>query len=102
VSYAACMILATGRADVNGIVRRRLDARKASFASMDEAVSRTRMQYGGITPVGLPAEWPILVDDAVAAVATAVIGSGIRGSKLALPGDLLGRLPAAEVMRLRM
>ena len=102
VSYAACLILATDRADVNGVVRRRLDARKASFAPMDDAVSLTRMEYGGITPLGLPAEWPVLVDDEAAAVPVAVIGSGIRGSKLALPGALLGALPAAELLRLRV
>jgi len=60
--YAACLVLATTRADVNGLVRRRLDARKASFAPMDDAVALTGMEYGGITPVGLPAEWPLLVD----------------------------------------
>ena len=56
------MVLATTRADVNGVVRRRLDARKASFAPMDEAVALTGMEYGGITPIGLPADWPVLVD----------------------------------------
>lgn len=101
VSYAACMILATHRADVNGVVRRRLDARKASFAAMDEAVALSGMEYGGITPLGLPDAWPVLVDDAVSAVPNAVIGSGIRGSKLALPGELLAALPMAEVLRLR-
>ena len=63
--YAACVVLATTRADVNGVVRRRLDARKASFAPMDDAVALTGMEYGGITPIGLPADWPILVDAAV-------------------------------------
>src|SRR6266436_9280542 len=57
--YAACMILATGRVDVNGVVRRYLDARKISFAPMDTAVKLTGMEYGGITPIGLPADWPI-------------------------------------------
>ena len=60
--YAACVVLATTRADVNGVVRKLLDARKASFAPMDEAVTLTGMEYGGITPIGLPADWPILVD----------------------------------------
>ena len=55
VWHAACMVLATTRADVNGIVRKHLDARKISFASMDTAVSLTGMEYGGITPIGLPA-----------------------------------------------
>ena len=100
--YAACMVLATHRADVNGVVRRRLDARKASFAAMARAVDLTGMEYGGITPLGLPADWPVLVDDAVAAVELAVVGSGVRRSKLALPGQLLAQLPAAEVLTLRL
>ena len=96
--YAACLVLASTRADVNGLVRRRLNARRASFAPMDDAVALTGMEYGGITPVGLPAEWPVLVDAAVAAAPAVVIGSGIRGSKLALPGELAARLPGAEVI----
>ncbi len=95
---AACMILATTRADVNGLVRRHLDAKKASFASMDVAVAETGMEYGGIGPIGLPDGWPILVDRAVAATDAVVIGSGIRGSKLVVPGALLAALPAAEVL----
>ena len=96
--YAACLVLATTRADVNGLVRRRLNARKASFAPMDDAVALSGMEYGGITPIGLPAEWPLLVDAAVAATPAIVIGSGIRGSKLALPGALAARLPGADVI----
>ena len=56
------------------------------------------MEYGGITPVGLPADWPVLVDEAVAKTGSVVIGSGIRGSKLRLPGPLLAALPAAQVL----
>jgi prolyl-tRNA editing enzyme YbaK/EbsC (Cys-tRNA(Pro) deacylase) len=97
--YAACLVLASTRADVNGLVRRRLGARKASFAPVDDAVALSGMEYGGITPVGLPADWPVLVDAAVAAADAVVIGSGIRGSKLALPGELAGRLPGAEVVQ---
>jgi prolyl-tRNA editing enzyme YbaK/EbsC (Cys-tRNA(Pro) deacylase) len=95
-TMAACMVLATTRADVNGIVRRRLDARKASFAPMDVAVAETGMEYGGITPVGLPAGWPVLVDAAVATAGHVVIGSGVRRSKLVLPGAALLDLPSAE------
>ncbi len=95
---AACMVLATTRADVNGLVRRRLDARKASFAAMDDAVAQTGMEYGGITPVGLPSEWPILVDAAVAAGPSLVIGSGLRRSKLRVSGAWLAALPGAEVI----
>jgi prolyl-tRNA editing enzyme YbaK/EbsC (Cys-tRNA(Pro) deacylase) len=98
VVYAACMVLATTRADVNGIARKHLGVRKVSFAPMDEAVGLTGMEYGGITPVGLPGDWPILVDRAVAESPRVVIGSGIRGSKLWLPGAVLAALPNAEVL----
>jgi prolyl-tRNA editing enzyme YbaK/EbsC (Cys-tRNA(Pro) deacylase) len=64
--YAACLVRGSDRADVNGVVRRHLDARKLSFAPMDDAVALTGMEYGGITPIGLPADWPILVDESVA------------------------------------
>jgi prolyl-tRNA editing enzyme YbaK/EbsC (Cys-tRNA(Pro) deacylase) len=95
---AACMVLATTRADVNGLVRKHLGARKASFAPQDVAVAETGMEYGGITPVGLPGSWPVLVDSAVAAADFVVIGSGVRGSKLAVPGALLAGLPTAVVL----
>ncbi len=95
---AACMVLATTRADVNGLVKRELDVRKASFAAMDTAVELTSMEYGGITPVGLPADWPVFVDAAVAGQPWVVIGSGVRRSKLTLPGAALARLPAARVL----
>lgn len=96
--YAACVVLATTRADVNGVVRRHLDARKASFAPMDDAVAQTGMEYGGITPLGLPSNWPVLVDSAVADAGLVVVGSGVRRSKIALPGGALAELPAAQVI----
>jgi prolyl-tRNA editing enzyme YbaK/EbsC (Cys-tRNA(Pro) deacylase) len=98
VSYAACVVLATTRADVNGVVRRRLGARKASFAPMDDAVELTGMEYGGITPIGLPPSWPVLVDAAVLAREVVVIGSGLRRSKLAIAAKLLTTLPTAELV----
>lgn len=97
--YAACVVLATTRADVNNVVRRELDVRKASFAPVDEAVALTGMEYGGITPIGLPVGWPIFVDAAVAVVPEVVIGSGIRGSKLAMPGHLLASMAGVTVIK---
>jgi prolyl-tRNA editing enzyme YbaK/EbsC (Cys-tRNA(Pro) deacylase) len=96
--YAAALVLATTRADVNGVIRRRLDARKASFAPMDDAVAETGMEYGGITPVGLPSAWPLLVDEVVAATDRVVVGSGVRRSKLLLPGPTVAGLPGAVVL----
>ena len=56
------------------------------------------MEYGGITPIGLPEGWPILIDAAVLGRERVVIGSGLRRSKLALPSSALSDLPAAEVI----
>ncbi len=96
---AACVVLATTRADVNGVVRQLLDVRKASFLAMQRAVELTGMEYGGITPVGLPADWLLLVDAAVASTTElVVVGSGVRHSKLVLSGTDVARLPGAQVV----
>lgn len=96
--YAACLILATNRADINGVVRRQLNARKISFAPMDTAISLTKMEYGGITPIGLPDDWQLLVDDAVVKKEHVIIGSGIRGSKLLVHGSIFSSLPNTTVL----
>jgi prolyl-tRNA editing enzyme YbaK/EbsC (Cys-tRNA(Pro) deacylase) len=95
---AACVVLATTRADVNGAVKRYLDVRKASFLPIERAVQLTGMEYGGITPIGLPADWPVLVDRSVVDGGVVVIGSGVRRSKILLPGRLIGNLAGAVVL----
>lgn len=96
--YAAVVILATTRADVNKAVRKFLDVRKCSFAPMDDAVRLSGMEYGGITPIGLPTDWPVLIDERVAnAPAEVVIGSGLRRSKCLVPPIQLADLPTSEV-----
>ncbi|MDN4162410.1 YbaK/EbsC family protein [Nocardioides abyssi] len=95
---AACVVRADTRADVNNRVKRLLDVRKASFLPMDRAVEESGMEHGGITPVGLPDGWRLLVDARVADVDVAVIGSGVRRSKLLLPGRLVAELPGAELV----
>ncbi|MGP3948054.1 YbaK/EbsC family protein [Streptomyces sp. 7N604] len=98
VTLTACVVLSTTRVDVNGAVRRHLGVRKASFASMDTAVGETGMEYGGITPIGLPEGWPLLVDAAVVDAPYVVIGSGRRRGKLLVPGKALAGLPGAVVL----
>jgi prolyl-tRNA editing enzyme YbaK/EbsC (Cys-tRNA(Pro) deacylase) len=95
---AACVVRADTRADVNNRVKRLLDVRKASFLGMDRAVAESGMEYGGITPLGLPTHWRVLVDEAALGIEVAIIGSGVRRSKLLVPGQLLGELPGAEVV----
>ena len=100
VRYAAVLVLATMRADINGVVRRHLDVRKISFAPQEEAVQLTGMEFGGITPIGLPDDWPVLIDPAVVAAGTVVIGSGVRGSKLLVSSAELLALPRARELAL--
>ena len=95
---AACVVRADTRADVNGVLKRTIDVRKASFLDHGRAVEETGMEHGGITPLGLPDGWRVLVDEAATRIELAVIGSGVRRSKLFVPGPLLGLLPGAEVV----
>nr|WP_067437465.1 YbaK/EbsC family protein [Nocardioides jensenii] len=95
---AACVVRADTKADVNNLVKRTLDVRKCSFHPMERAVDETGMEYGGITPIGLPVEWRLLVDTRVLEIERAIIGTGVRRSKLFLPGRLLAELPGAEVI----
>jgi prolyl-tRNA editing enzyme YbaK/EbsC (Cys-tRNA(Pro) deacylase) len=95
---AACVVRGDTKADVNNRVKRLLDVRKCSFLAHERAVTETGMEYGGITPIGVPAGWRLLVDSRVPDTELVLIGSGIRGSKLILPGRVLAELPGAEVI----
>ncbi|RNL78378.1 YbaK/EbsC family protein [Nocardioides marmorisolisilvae] len=95
---AACVVRGDTKADVNNRVKRLLDVRKCSFLAHERAVTETGMEYGGITPIGVPTDWRVLVDARVPATDLVLIGSGIRGSKIILPGRLLAELPGAEVI----
>jgi prolyl-tRNA editing enzyme YbaK/EbsC (Cys-tRNA(Pro) deacylase) len=78
----ACVVLASTRLDVNGVVRRRLGVRKASFASADETMQITGMEIGGVTAFALPAGLPIWVDAAVMARRRIILGGGSRAIKV--------------------
>ncbi|MFF3324837.1 YbaK/EbsC family protein [Streptomyces sp. NPDC002889] len=97
-TLAGCLVLSHTRVDVNGAVRKQLGARKASFAAMDTATGESGMEYGGITPIGLPADWPLLVDSAVIDAEWVLVGSGRRRGKLIVPGKAFAALPGAVVI----
>ena len=80
--YAACIVLATTRLDVNKVVRKRLGVKKASFASGDDTVAVTGMQIGGVTPFGLPADLPVWVDARVMDRERIILGGGGRDRKI--------------------
>jgi prolyl-tRNA editing enzyme YbaK/EbsC (Cys-tRNA(Pro) deacylase) len=95
--FAACVVLAHTRLDVNGLVRRRLGTRKASFASPDDVRTMTGMEIGGVTPLALPADLPLWVDAAVMDRARIVIGGGSRSCKVVGPPALLAAVGAEVV-----
>jgi prolyl-tRNA editing enzyme YbaK/EbsC (Cys-tRNA(Pro) deacylase) len=96
--YAACVVLATTRLDVNKTVRQRLGTRKASFAPAEETGAITGMQIGGVTVFGLPSELPIWVDARVMQRERIVLGGGSRSCKVIAPPEILLKLPNAEVI----
>jgi prolyl-tRNA editing enzyme YbaK/EbsC (Cys-tRNA(Pro) deacylase) len=97
-TIAACIVLATTRADINKLVKKYLDASKISMAPMDYALEESRMEYGGVTPIGLPKEWPILLDKAIIPLEKIIIGGGNRNTKLIVSGRLLASLPNAVII----
>jgi prolyl-tRNA editing enzyme YbaK/EbsC (Cys-tRNA(Pro) deacylase) len=97
-TIAACVVPIFCRADINSLARKQLNARKVSFAPLEKVIELTQMEYGSITPVGLPSDWPILIDSRIASMPHLIIGGGLRKSKLSLPGKVLAELPGAVVL----
>jgi prolyl-tRNA editing enzyme YbaK/EbsC (Cys-tRNA(Pro) deacylase) len=96
--YAACVVLATHRLDVNRVVKQRLGTRKASFASPDETRALTGMAIGGVTAFGLPDGLPLWIDGAVMERPRIVLGGGSRSWKVIAPPSILLTLPNVEVV----
>ena len=96
--YAACVVLAPHRLDVNRAVKAKLGTRKASFAGADETRELTCMEIGGVTPFGLPADLPVWVDRAVMDRERIVLGGGSRSWKVIAAPEILLRLSNVEVV----
>ena len=96
--YAACVLLATTRLDVNGMVRKRLGIRRTSFASAEETAEITGMIMGGVTPFGLPDDLPVWVDAAVMTRDSIVLGGGTRDRKVLAAPAALESLASVEVV----
>lgn len=97
-SYAVALIRADSRLDVNKTCKKALAVSKVSFADQNDAVELTGMEYGGITPIGLPKDWKILVDPQVLDVPKIIIGSGVRSSKIHIEPSEVLKLPNAELV----
>jgi len=96
--HVACVALATTRLDVNGLIRRRLEARKASFAGAGDTVELTGMEIGGVTAFGLPGALPLWIDAAVMERTSVIVGGGSRSIKLVVTPAMLAAVPNAEVI----
>ena len=94
----ACVVLASTRLDVNGVVRKRLEVRKASFASAEETMELTGMEIGGVTAFALPADLPIWVDSAVMARERIILGGGSRSIKVLTPPSTFAALANVTVI----
>ena len=97
-AYAACLVLATTRLDVNRTARREMGVRKASFASFGETEAVTGMMSGGVTPFALPEGIPILIDARISGDGVMWLGGGSRSLKIGVAADDLARLPGARVV----
>lgn len=97
-TFAMCLVLADSRLDVNKVVRKKLGARKASFASADQTMELTGMQIGGVTPFGTSSALPLWIDSRVMARDQLIIGGGGRDRKLLVPPATLAAHPTAEVV----
>jgi len=96
--FALCLVLATHRLDVNGIVRRRLGSRKASFANADQTRSLTGMEIGGITAVGLPDSLPLWVDSRVMLPDYVILGGGSRSIKIKVSPQIFRLTPNTTII----
>lgn len=96
--YAVCVVLAHTRLDVNRTVRKRLGAKKASFAPAEDTQRITGMSIGGVTPFALPVDLPLWIDERVVERQRIVLGGGSRACKVVGPPALLTSLPGAEVV----
>jgi prolyl-tRNA editing enzyme YbaK/EbsC (Cys-tRNA(Pro) deacylase) len=96
--FAACVVLATHRLDVNHTVRKKLGARKVSFASAEETKEMTGMEIGGVTALGLPPDLPLWIDGDVMRREFVILGGGNRSSKLKVLPALFDGVPNAEIV----
>ena len=96
--YAACLVLAPMRLDVNTRVRSLLGVRKVSFAPPELTAKITGMMIGGVTAFALPPEMPLWIDAAVMECEWVIVGGGSRSLKVKIAPQHLAELPGAEVV----
>jgi prolyl-tRNA editing enzyme YbaK/EbsC (Cys-tRNA(Pro) deacylase) len=96
--FAACVLLANTRLDVNRVVRKRLEARRVSFAGADETRAITGMEIGGVTPICLPEDLPLWIDARVMAAEYIILGGGNRSSKIKISPQIFEQVPSCTIV----
>lgn len=97
-TLVACLVPVGYKYDMSGVVKRRLNVRQVSVASLEYVLSVTKMEYGSITPIGIPEDWKVFIDPLVLSSERIIIGGGLKKSKLSIPSEALLSLPGAEVV----
>jgi len=98
-TIAACVAPVDYRISFNSVVRKALNGRRVSLAPLDKVLQETAMEYGSVTPFGLPTGWPILIDERLISLPRVIVGAGLVHAKLSLPGTALAELTNVKVIR---
>ena len=96
--YAACVVRADQRLDVNHRVRQLMGVRRLSFASAEETVELTGQMIGGVTALALPEGLPLYVDDGLMGLEYVILGGGSRSRKVSVSPEVFRQLPGAEIV----
>jgi len=98
LKYAVCALLATTKLDINKMIRKKLGARKVSFATIEETAKLTEMDIGGVTPLTLPSNLPLWVDSRVMQRNSIVLGGGNRSSKIKISPKIFQQTLNTEIV----
>lgn len=97
-TFAACLVPVGYKYDMSGVVRKTINARQVSVAPLDFVLAETQMEYGSITPIGLPNEWLLFIDPAVLKHDYIIVGGGLVKSKLCIPSSALLDISNANIL----
>ena len=98
LKYAVCALLATTKLDINKTIRKKLGARRVSFADIEETARLTVMEIGGVTPLALPNTLSLWVDSKVMKRNSVVLGGGNRSSKIKVSPKIFNYTPNTEIV----
>ena len=96
IRYEAVVVPYGKRVNSGAVLKHAMDATKPSFANLDDVIAMTCMEFGSITPVGLPDDWQVLIDSSVKELDEVIIGGGHVDAKFKTKPQILAQLPHAK------